>query len=477
MAETNLVYRSLDGFECKEEGMTTALTMGGLDVGVNRTSSPDRALALFSYGLFTVIAGVFVVTALRYPLIYIWATYEDLLGEWIQFWLYVATMLLSLRVVFTSRRHRPFFGLLAVACFYVAMEEISWGQRVLGFASPEFFRQHNLQGETNVHNFLTGPFGTSLKAAMEYAVAAALVVYGLFYPLSYRTRFRIAVWAEARGLAVPPGYLWPFFTVAACLELGPLQFNEGEIAEILVGTALAVMAMQYAFAGRRALSSETSRWPQGAAGKLAGRGLFGACLLLSLAANTTLAIHVTPDGRERNETRIANGVDKFAARYARYRAWDMAIALLERARQANPGDASVLRKLARCHRDAGDAAEGDRLLHLALAMDLKQLDRDPEAASVNRSLVRTYELLGDQHQAQFHIDIALRIGLLRIQEHPTSAKAAYSLGRTYELMGRDAEALEQFERAVELDPASRRFQSAYRAAGGRADSAGESDLD
>jgi len=37
-------------------------------------------------------------------------------------------------------------------CFFIAAEEISWGQRLLQIESGEFFMQHNLQQETTVHN-------------------------------------------------------------------------------------------------------------------------------------------------------------------------------------------------------------------------------------------------------------------------------------------------------------------------------------
>ena len=36
--------------------------------------------------------------------------------------------------------------------FLVMMEEISWGQRIFGIATPESFQSINYQGETNIHN-------------------------------------------------------------------------------------------------------------------------------------------------------------------------------------------------------------------------------------------------------------------------------------------------------------------------------------
>jgi hypothetical protein len=40
----------------------------------------------------------------------------------------------------------------SVGLFVTAMEEIAWGQRLLGFEAPESFRSINRQGETTLHN-------------------------------------------------------------------------------------------------------------------------------------------------------------------------------------------------------------------------------------------------------------------------------------------------------------------------------------
>ncbi|NCO04138.1 MAG: hypothetical protein GW903_08110 [Alphaproteobacteria bacterium] len=43
-------------------------------------------------------------------------------------------------------------GLAALCCFYVAGEEISWGQHILQWNTPEYCQMLNDQGETNLHN-------------------------------------------------------------------------------------------------------------------------------------------------------------------------------------------------------------------------------------------------------------------------------------------------------------------------------------
>lgn len=41
---------------------------------------------------------------------------------------------------------------IATVFFIMGMEEISWGQRLIGFESTEFFVRNNMQEESNLHN-------------------------------------------------------------------------------------------------------------------------------------------------------------------------------------------------------------------------------------------------------------------------------------------------------------------------------------
>ena len=45
-----------------------------------------------------------------------------------------------------------FYFLLGVAFLFVCMEEISWGQRIIGFETPDGMREANSQNEFNLHN-------------------------------------------------------------------------------------------------------------------------------------------------------------------------------------------------------------------------------------------------------------------------------------------------------------------------------------
>ncbi len=46
---------------------------------------------------------------------------------------------------------RIWMGLCTLACFYISFEEISWGQKFFGWASPEW-AMNSTQKETNIHN-------------------------------------------------------------------------------------------------------------------------------------------------------------------------------------------------------------------------------------------------------------------------------------------------------------------------------------
>lgn len=92
--------------------------------------------------------------------------------EWLQVAaLIVATIagaLLAIRLWRTGHRTLPLVVSLAtVTVFIVAAEEISWGQRLLGLATPAALEAINMQDETNLHNIV------SLETAVRAGQIAA----------------------------------------------------------------------------------------------------------------------------------------------------------------------------------------------------------------------------------------------------------------------------------------------------------------
>ena len=85
-----------------------------------------------------------------------WRKGEDSLAEWFQFFAYLGAGLSALLCFLLSfnrcRRIQAMWWLLmTVFCLYVAGEEISWGERLMGFGF-DLLREFNAQGESNLHN-------------------------------------------------------------------------------------------------------------------------------------------------------------------------------------------------------------------------------------------------------------------------------------------------------------------------------------
>ena len=82
-----------------------------------------------------------------------------------------------------SKKVYLFILFVSILTFLAAMEEISWGQSILKFASNDYFVKNNLQHETNLHNFIDSNFFSSLIYSSIYTLF-------VFIPLFYKAFFR-----------------------------------------------------------------------------------------------------------------------------------------------------------------------------------------------------------------------------------------------------------------------------------------------
>lgn len=422
----------------------------------------NNAHVITALALFVLIVTTYLVFAMAYPVAYIWATYEDLYGEWGQTWLYAAACLFSILLAFKHTRYRWFFAVLALACLYVFLEEISWGQRIIGFETPELLKKHNLQREANIHNLLVGPISTTTKDVIEYGLASALFLYGVLYPLLLKIKWSVALWFDRKGLASPPLYLWPLFATAAWLELSPYSFNEAEVAEVLVGLSLTVMTVQYWFTQRCQLdTNDSGSWPGGCSLRLAVVIMAIVVMVAALSVVTTRTLYADPDKRAKIDGRILNGYEKFAKRYTSYGRLDVAAVLLERVHRQEPQRASVLRRIAESYKRMGDEQQFLHYNQLALDIGLKKYAENPDSRSTNISLSYSYRQRGEAGKARDHARHAHEIALAKARAKPDSAHAAYWLAKTYRLRGDNVNALAEYKRAYELRPSSSKYRRAY----------------
>ncbi len=72
---------------------------------------------------------------------------EDQIIEWMTFWSFFLASLVSIWAMVRQKQSENvvpwFLFFVAVFCMFVAMEEISWGQRLFGYLPPSYFLEQN----------------------------------------------------------------------------------------------------------------------------------------------------------------------------------------------------------------------------------------------------------------------------------------------------------------------------------------------
>lgn len=157
---------------------------------------------------------------------------EDGWAEWATFSAFALAAVLGFRHLWRMRRpasaHAPgvlprlaLFG-LALFCLFVAGEEISWGQRLIGFRPASLFLENNYQQESNLHNLLKDVLDT------RWMVFLVCVSYGVLAP------YAAHVLRFPSTLAAPLALL-PWFAVVGWLEFSYPYELVGELAELMLG--------------------------------------------------------------------------------------------------------------------------------------------------------------------------------------------------------------------------------------------------
>jgi hypothetical protein len=149
---------------------------------------------------------------------------EDRAVEWATVILFLAAG--AARCYHALKTRRLFDVLVGLFCLFVAGEEISWGQRLIGYTPPGVFLEHNTQQEANVHNF-ADVFGRP-----KWMLIMALAGYGLLLPALARAvpTHRLL---DRIGATAPPASVAPWFLAAVVILIWyPVTFT-GEWVELL----------------------------------------------------------------------------------------------------------------------------------------------------------------------------------------------------------------------------------------------------
>ena len=159
-------------------------------------------------GAVPIMIMLVMIAIVRVPDLFVWITAENSVMEWLQFLLIFASSLIFARIslyLFQSRQARLGWLclMMALGTFFVAGEEIAWGQHIFGWSTPEALKAVNVQQETTLHNI------SSAHPVFIYAVMLA-GFYGTLMPILK------ALWWNHKqsllgSLLVPPLCLVPAF--------------------------------------------------------------------------------------------------------------------------------------------------------------------------------------------------------------------------------------------------------------------------
>jgi hypothetical protein len=172
---------------------------------------------------------------------------EDGFLEWATFWAFV---LAACRYFLNARRDRresggiPWFAVgLGLFCILVALEEISWGQRLFGYRPPDYFLHENFQQEFNLHNVAS-------KSLRKLVLLVILAGYGVGTALISLIPAVNRWFRRWRIVPAPPALVPSFFAMSVVYAWYPWDYT-GEWVELAMGLGF----MCAAFLGKPAFAA------------------------------------------------------------------------------------------------------------------------------------------------------------------------------------------------------------------------------
>ena len=104
--------------------------------------------------------------------------------------------------------HYTLLALLATMMIFFAGEEISWGQRLIGFGTPDLMLQYNKQEEFNLHNV------GLIHSYKDGLLALGILVWGVILPLTKPFVGAVAKLQRLMHLPLPPLQYVGYFAAA-----------------------------------------------------------------------------------------------------------------------------------------------------------------------------------------------------------------------------------------------------------------------
>jgi hypothetical protein len=347
----------------------------------------------------------------------------------------------AVHVAWSSRsaRRRVVFALIALAAFFIAGEEISWGQRMFGLEVPEPILRHNQQSELTIHNL------EQVRALEpQYVLAWALGIWCIVSIAASRSpglaralgRFALPTFP---GPVIPLFMLYPLVYAVHQLPGWTEIFRKDEIAEWFLGIAVFVWAFDLIAVRERHAP-------------LRGAPFVAALLCVSaavLALSVALPRWFPTDDFKYQLQRAASKAYPSRGLFAQS---EQAYAFI----YAHP---EMITSSTRLHHGQVLLQDGRRveaMRVLANALEELQDDPDPRVATLRRRGT-IHLLMGESDRAMIEFDRAIeqdRESLRSAESDPARSEILISIAQTLEASGDVSGAIEAAREAEALAPSA-----------------------
>ncbi len=369
------------------------------------------------------------------PVAFVLFVHEDYWAEWAtSFFFSAAFLYLLFAMVIDPTRRKWGYALLALAAFFVAGEEFSWGQRMLGVGSTRFFAENNVQREMNLHNLAPNP--------SSGLIAVAILVWVVGIGWAAKRAPYVSRWVERIGIPLPPRRLRPlFYACAAVLFLSHfpnLVPKITEIGELLFGCAVAALSLHIA------LESAARGTPKRAL------TIVSTGTLVTVVGISTVAFVSIAGARDAGPYLHAYAIDRYPERRLYAQAGEI-FRYLE-GHEDLLADTTLI-EAARVLKASGDEDGAATMMELALERALEAREADAEAPEPARVVMVAHMLMEHEEEAEVARAVALGRDSLRLRSALTGRERAdvhWSMAITRLKAGQVQAALREVEKACSL---------------------------
>lgn len=132
---------------------------------------------------------------------------EDGFFQWMIFY---TLLFASIMCFYRASLLKPFRGAVFATCLVLAgivflafaMDEMSWGQRVFNFSSPQFFLTHNTKMQFNFHHLVFNGFHIN-NIIFTFSIKIIATLYFLVLPFFYTKLDKIKVFVNRFAIPLP----------------------------------------------------------------------------------------------------------------------------------------------------------------------------------------------------------------------------------------------------------------------------------